>query len=302
MEPLIRASLPARPDSATTDPAAPIGRESGWVQRAVTSRPFMVGVVMVGIPLVAAVAAPLVARESPIQLGLHQPFSPPSWQQLMGTDELGRNVFSRVVYGARVTLGVTAIAVAVGLAVGTLIGLIGGYLGGIVDSVLMRLMDALLAFPAILLAIAIVSSLGPGIAQATTAIGIVSIPGFARVARAQTLKVKQEQYVEAGRALGTGPAGIIVRHILPNAMAPIIALTATHCASTILTVASLAFVGLGAQPPTPDWGGMLQTGYPYLARAWWLSVFPGAAIALLSLGFIFLGDGLQDTLDPRRSH
>ena len=287
--------------SATNKPAAmadvPQARAGLWY-RVRHNRQMLIGMVCVGTFALLALLAPVIAKD-PAALDLMNDLLPPSSDAPFGTDELGRDQFSRIVYGGRVSLQVAMLAVGIGLAFGVPVGLIAGYYGERIDNAVMRIMDGLQAFPAVLLAIVIASVLGSGLTNAMIAIGIVSIPGFARLMRGQTLQIKETDYVLSARAVGASDAHIIVRHILPNGIAPIIVAAAVSSAGAILTEASLSFVGLGARPPTPSWGGMLQTGYPYLGTAIWLSLFPGLAIAVTTLGLNFLGDGLRDVLDPK---
>lgn len=287
---------------AEKKPVQAIESQQRWRQsllwRVLHNTQMTVGLVCVGILALAAVAAPLIAQD-PATIDLSNPLSPPSPTAPFGTDELGRDTFSRIVYGGRVSLQVAIIAVGIGLVVGMPLGLIAGYFGKMTDSVIMRIMDGLQAFPAVLLAIVIASVLGPGLNNAMVAIGIVSIPGFARIMRGQVLQIKEEDYVLAARALGSSDFHIIFQHILPNGLAPIIVASALASAAAILTEASLSFVGLGATPPTPSWGGMLRLGYPFIEQSVWLSIMPGLAIGIATLGLNFLGDGLRDVLDPK---
>lgn len=263
------------------------------------SKQGIVGFCIVGVLVVLAAGATILAPADPGKPVLTDTLLSPSLSHPFGTDELGRDILGRIIHGARVSLMVAGIAVGISLFVGAPIGMIAGYWQGAIGSVLMRIMDAIQAFPGVLLAIAIASTLGPGITNAMIAIGIVGIPGFARLARGEVLRLGSVEFVTAARASGADSARILARHILPNGVAPLIVAVATSSAGAILTEASLSFVGLGAAPPNPSWGSMLQTGYPFLQLAPWLSIFPGIAIALTTLGFIFLGDGLRDTLDPR---
>jgi peptide/nickel transport system permease protein len=225
-----------------------------------------------------------------------RPLSP---GHLLGTDELGRDLLSRVLWGARVSLPVAFVAVAVGLFGGGLIGLASGYWGGIVDLLLMRFIDALLAFPALILAIAIVAALGPNLTNAMIAIGVVAIPVYARLVRALVLQLKQMEFVTATRSLGATAPRIIVRHLIPNLLNPIIVQVSLSAGFAILSEAVLSFLGLGAQVPTPDWGVMINSGATFLANDPWLAIVPGAAISLTVYSFNFLGDSLRDALDPR---
>ncbi|MDM4761499.1 ABC transporter permease [Galbitalea sp. SE-J8] len=254
--------------------------------------------VLLALVLVAAlgpVIAPYGVNATDV-LGALRPPSPAHW---FGTDDLGRDILSRVMLAARVSLQVAVVSVAFALVVGTAVGLISGYLGGWVDTVLMRAVDVMFAFPVLLLALAIVAILGPGLTTAMLAIGVVYTPIFARVTRASTLSVTEEPYVKASQAMGTRRSRILVRHILPNISGPIIVQTSLSLAFAILSEAALSFLGLGVQPPQPSWGRMLFDAQGFLGSAWWMSVFPGAAIFVTVLAFNLVGDGLRDALDPR---
>ena len=222
----------------------------------------------------------------------------PSAQHLFGTDKLGRDVFARVAYGARVSISIGFVAVGVAITLGTLIGLIAGYAGGRVDNALMGAMDVVLAFPSIILAIAITTILGPSIVNLMLALGIVYVPQYARLARASTLVVAQLEYVEAARALGLPALGTLARHVLPNIAAPLLVQATLGVATAELEAAGLSYLGLGARPPAPEWGAMLNDARDYWVSAPWALVFPGLAITVLVLGFNLLGDGLRDALDP----
>jgi peptide/nickel transport system permease protein len=225
---------------------------------------------------------------------------PPSAEHWFGTDNLGRDVFSRVLLGAEVSLRVGFIAVAISLTAGTVIGLVAGYYGRWLDDGLMRFMDVLFAFPAILLAIVVLAVLGPGVTNAMIAIGIVYTPIFARLARASTLSVREQVYVRASRSAGAGDLRILGRHVLPNIAAPLIVQTSLSLAFAILSEAALSFLGLGTQPPNPSWGRMLAEGRDFIQQAWWMALFPGLAIFIVVLAFNVLGDSLRDVLDPKQ--
>jgi peptide/nickel transport system permease protein len=244
--------------------------------------------------------APWIAPHNPIAVDTDNARLPPRPGNLLGTDELGRDIFSRVIWGGRVSLPVAFVAVGVGLGVGGLVGLVAGYRGRLTDLILMRFIDAVLAFPALILAIAIVAALGPKLQNAMIAIGIVQIPIYARLTRAQVLQVKNLDFVAAARALGASPLRLIVCHLLPNLLNPIIVQVSLSAAFAILAEATLSFLGLGAQPPTPDWGFMINTGSRFLSNGfWWMTLGPAAAICLAVFGFNWLGDALRDALDPR---
>jgi peptide/nickel transport system permease protein len=244
--------------------------------------------------------APVISPHDPLAVHPNDSYLPPlSPGHLLGTDELGRDLFSRVLWGARVSLPVAFVAVAVGLVVGGLFGLVSGYAGGVTDLLLMRVIDALLAFPGLILAIGLVAALGPGLRNAMIAIGIVAVPIYARLVRGQVLQLKQMEFVTATRSLGAGPLRLVLRHILPNLLNPIIVQISLSAGFAILAEATLSFLGLGAQVPTPDWGQMINSGRTFLNNDAWLAIVPGAAISVTVFSFNWLGDSLRDALDPR---
>ena len=265
-----------------------------------THRRVTVSAVLVAVLFLVALAAPVIAPHDPIATSPDNSYLPPlSPSHFLGTDELGRDLLSRVLWGARVSLPVAFVAVAVGLVGGGLVGMLSGYAGGVADLLLMRLVDALLAFPGLILAIAIVAALGPGLRNAMIAIGIVAIPGYARLVRAVVLQLKQMEFVTATRSLGATPLRLIVRHLIPNLLNPIIVQISLSAGFAILAEATLSFLGLGAQVPTPDWGQMINTGSGFLDNDPWLAIVPGAAISVTVYAFNLLGDSLRDALDPR---
>lgn len=269
-------------------------------KRLIKSKISLLGTLIVLAFILTAVLAPLLAPYHPINDGsLVDRLKAPSASHLLGTDSQGRDIFSRIIYGAQVSVQVGVISVGIALVIGTLMGLAAGFYGGWVDSVLMRLVDIMLAFPSVLLAIAITAVLGPELKNAMIAIGVVNIPSFARIVRSTVLSVKAMEFVEAARAVGATDVRIIFRHVLPNSLAPLIVQTTLSVGTAILDAAALSFLGLGAQPPTPEWGAMLSDGRSYLQKAPWVMFFPGMAIMLVVLGFNLLGDGLRDALDPR---
>lgn len=223
----------------------------------------------------------------------------PSAEHWLGTDEFGRDIFARLVHGARVSLKVGIIAVGISIILGGILGALAGFYGGKIDNIIMRVMDVFLAVPSILLAIAIVSALGPSIINLMVAISISSVPRYARIVRASVLSIRDQEFVEAARAIGANNARIIFRHIIPNSLAPVIVQGTLGVASAILSTAGLSFIGLGIQPPAPEWGSMLSGGRQYLRYAWWVTTFPGVAIMITILSLNLLGDGLRDALDPR---
>jgi len=260
----------------------------------------LVGLALLLLLVLLAVLAPLIAPHDPIAVDADHARLPPGPGHLFGTDELGRDVFSRVLWGGRISLPVAFVAVGVGLTVGGLTGLVAAYRGGATDLLLMRLIDGILAFPALILAIALVAALGPSLRNAMIAIGVVQIPVYARLTRAQVLQIKSLDFVTAARALGASPARIIGRHMLPNLLNPLIVQVSLSAAAAMLAEATLSFLGLSAPPPTPDWGFMINSGQSFLINGdWWMTLGPGLAICLAVFGFNWLGDALRDALDPR---
>lgn len=257
------------------------------------------GVIILIIFALIAIFAPLIAPYDPLEQNFIKSFRAPSAENYLGTDEFGRDVFSRIIYGSRISLQIGFVAVFISLIVGVSLGLTAGYYGGLLDQLIMRVMDLMLSFPYILLALVIMSILGPGIFNAMIAIGIVYVPQYARVVRSSVLSVKKKEYVISARALGAGDLRIILKHVFLNSMAPIIIQTTLSIGRAIINAAGLSFLGLGAQPPTPEWGAMLSNGQDFLRNAPWIATFPGIAIALLVLGFNLVGDGLRDAFDPR---
>jgi peptide/nickel transport system permease protein len=255
--------------------------------------------IILGLLLVAGLA-PLLATANPYEQTLGDRLLPPSAKHLFGTDGLGRDIFSRVVYGSRVTLTIALLVAAISTPLGMLIGIVAGYLGGAVDEILMRLADVFLAFPRLILAIAFAAALGPGVENAIIAIAIAQWPSYARLARAETLNVKNNDYIQAMRVLGAGKARIMAGHILPLTLSSIIVRMSLDMGTIILTAAGLGFLGLGAQPPMPEWGLMVSDGRQFLVDQWWVSTLPGLAILVVVMGFNLLGDGIRDVLDPRQ--
>lgn len=274
-------------------------RAQAW-RRLRRSRSGMVGLWLVSFLVVMAVAAPILAPYDPAtDRNLRERLNPPSLQHPMGTDELGRDILNRVWHGAAISLRVGLLAVGVGLVTGTILGLLAGYLGRWIDTLIGWLSDILLAFPSMLLAIVIVASMGPGIFNAIIAIGVVQIPVYTRLARSMVLSLREQEFVAASRAVGAGHVRTLFRHILPNGLTPIIVQATLSIGTAILDAAALGFLGLGAQPPQPEWGLMIARGFAYFAVAPWISLFPGLAIVLAVVAFNLLGDGLRDALDPR---
>lgn len=260
----------------------------------------MIGLAIVLALLLMAAFAPLFATHDPYAQSLSDRLLPPGTQgHWLGTDEFGRDIWSRIVHGARITLTIVALVALTAPTFGLLIGTAAGYFGGIVDTILMRITDIFLAFPRLILALAFVAALGPGIENAVLAIALTAWPPYARVARAETLTVRGSDYIAAVRLQGAGPARIIARHVMPMCLSSVIIRVTLDMAGIILTAAGLGFLGLGAQPPLPEWGLMISSGRKFLFEQWWVATMPGLAIFIVSLGFNLLGDGLRDLLDPR---
>lgn len=258
------------------------------------------GGVLIGLLVLAALFAPFLAPYDPYEIRALEIFVPPGHKFWLGTDDFGRDVFSRIIYGARISLYVGLLSVGLGTTMGALIGLISGYWGGTIDDVLQRVMDSLLAFPSLILALAIVAALGQSTTNVIIAVAITTIPSSARVIRASVLSVRTHLYVEAGRALGAPETRLLFAHILPNCFAPYIVLATTALGNAILAEAALSFLGLGTPPPEPSWGTMLSGGaQSYVWQAPWMAIFPGVAISLAVYGFNLFGDALRDLLDPR---
>jgi peptide/nickel transport system permease protein/dipeptide transport system permease protein len=263
------------------------------------------GLIIVTCFVLVAIFAPVLSPHDPVEISLYDQIKPPVWadggakKNILGTDDLGRDILSRIIYGSRVSLIVAVVSVGLAFVLGTLLGSISGYYKGALDNVIMRIMDIILAFPYLLLAIVVVAYLGPSLQNAMMAIGITYVPRFARIVRGSVLEECEKDYVMAARAVGAKDWRIIFIAILPNCLGPLIVQTTLSFASAILDAAALSFLGLGAQPPTPEWGAMIAKSRALILRASWVMTFPGIAILLAVLGFNLLGDGLRDALDPR---
>ncbi|MFO7772664.1 MAG: ABC transporter permease [Dehalococcoidia bacterium] len=278
-------------------------RQQGWLgltmSRLRQNKLAVVGLAIICLVLISAIAAPLIAPHHPTAHDLASRLAEPSSDYPLGRDELGRCVLSRIIYGARISLLIGLIVIGIGLAVGVPLGLVSAYYGGKVDFLVQRVVDTMLAFPGILLALMLVAILGVGLQNVMIAVGITTIPIYARLVRGSALSIKEEQFVEAARAVGGSDARIMFRHVLPNCLAPLIVQSTLHMATAILWAAGLGFLGLGVQPPRAEWGTMLNGGRPYMRVAPHVAIFPGVAIFITVLGFNLLGDGLRDALDPR---
>ena len=268
------------------------------IKRVLRRRSGLFGLLVVLLMVLISLGAPMLTTYDPVAISKGDQFLPPSAEHFFGTDEFGRDIFSRTLHAGRISLLAGAFAVVVAASVGVPLGLVSGYVGRLIDTVVMRSMDSLLAFPALLLALAIVAVLGPGSFNAMIAVAIVSVPSFARLSRATMLTQKEMDYVEAAQSIGSSTGRIIFRTILPNALAPILVQITLAVAFAILVEAALSFLGLGTQPPDASWGAMLLSGRGHLRRAWWYGFFPGLFITVLILGLNGLADALRDALDP----
>jgi peptide/nickel transport system permease protein len=259
----------------------------------------MIGTVIIFIFLTIAIFAPLLTSYSPTEQFMEERLLSPSSQHIFGTDQYGRDIFSRVVYGARVEVWIIFIVSIISVMIGIIVGITAGYFGGAVDEILMRITDMFLAFPRLVLAMVLTAALGPNLTNTMIAIALVDWTVYARLGRAEAMKVKSQPYIEAIRAIGAKDLRIITFHVLPMSISPVIVQLTLRMGTIILTAAGLGFLGLGAQPPTPEWGAIVSDGRSYLVDQWWISTFPGMAIAFVVLGFNLLGDGIRDILDPR---
>ncbi|MGD9093432.1 MAG: ABC transporter permease [Anaerolineales bacterium] len=288
---------------ASLETVAPRSPTKDIFRRLFRNKLAIAGMVILGIVLFVAFFAPFLASQNPNENGVFKAYprenkQPPSWEHPMGTDDLGRDMLSLIIYGARISVRVGVFAVGFAILIGASLGAIAGYAGGTVDNIIMRIMDIMLSFPSILLALVIVVAIGPGLFNAMLAVGIVSIPTFARITRATVIKENENVYVMAARSLGANSNRILWRHIVPNSLSPLIVAASLGVAVAILDAAGLGFLGLGAQPPTPEWGLLLSRNKSHIFTSPWMVIFPGVAIMFLVLGFNLLGDGLRDALDP----
>ena len=276
-----------------------MGVSADLIRRLARNKGAKIGSVTITLFVILAVFGPYFTPYDPYEVDLRESLTPPSMVHPLGTDMLGRDILTRIVYGARISLTIGLVVVGIALAFGVVLGTVAGYFGGVIDEAVMRIMDIMLSFPPILLAIAIISAIGPGLYNLMVAVGIATIPVFARVARGSVLSVKENTYIDAARASGESSFQIMFQHILPNALAPIVVVATLRISSSILTAASLSFLGLGIQPPTPDWGVMVSDGRGLLRMAPYVATFPGLAIMFAVIGFNLFGEGLNDALNPR---
>jgi peptide/nickel transport system permease protein len=297
-----QTSVRATVQVAQTDKQVKSGYWRQTFRRLTQHRVGLIGLALVVLLLFVAVFGRYLAPYDPNEINMDDRFSPPTLEHPIGTDDFGRDTLSRIMYGARISLQVGIIAVGIAAIVGTFLGLVAGYGGRLPDEIIMRGVDILFAFPAILLAIAILAALGKGVTNAMIAIGVVYIPIFARITRGEVLSIRGKEFIMAARASGASGRRIITRHILPNASGPLIVEISLSLAFAILAEAALSFFGLGTQPPDPSWGRMLSEGRAYFRQSPWMAIFPGLAIMLTVMAFNFLGDGLRDAMDPRHSN
>ncbi len=257
------------------------------------------GLLIISMIIMVGLAAPYLVPHDPIKVDLNQRLLEPGGEFLMGTDHLGRCILSRVMQGTRISLSTSFLVLTIIMTIGISVGTFSGYIGGKLDNIIVSIIDVLLAFPGLILALAIAGMLGPSITNVMVAIAAVHWVGYARIVRGMVISIKEKEYVLAARASGTTPPGIVIRHILPNVVSPVIVLATLDLGSIILTISGLSFLGLGAQPPMPEWGAMLNDGRPYMQMAPWLMIFPGLAIFTAVLAFNLMGDGMRDFFDPR---
>lgn len=259
----------------------------------------MVGITILLVMIVLSLVVPILSPYDPNKINIVERFHPPSATHWFGTDDVGRDVLTRILYGSRLSLGVGILVIFIAGFIGTLLGTVSGYLGGKTDNVVMRMMDMVLAFPTLILAMALASALGPSLQNAMISIAIIKIPVYVRLARGETLSVREKLFVKAAVTFGIKPSRIIFRHIIPNVISPVVIQMTLDVGDAILLVATLGFLGLGAQPPTPEWGAMISVGWKYLLDYWWYPTFPGLALFIASVALNLFGDGIRDILDPK---
>jgi peptide/nickel transport system permease protein len=270
-----------------------------FLRRLAANRFALAGAAVVCLLFLLSLLAPYLTPYEPDAIDAYRVLTPPSYEHLLGTDELGRDVFTRLLYGARISLKVGFVAVGIAVAIGTLLGLVAGYYGGWIDMVLMRFVDIMLCFPTFFLILAVIAMLEPSIWYIMAVIGLTGWMGVARLVRAEVLSLREREFVMAARALGASDFRIIFRHILPNSLSPVLVSATLGVAGAILTESALSFLGIGVQPPTPSWGNILTSGKDYIEFAWWLSLFPGLSILITVLSYNLVGEGIRDALDPR---
>ncbi|MDQ7820633.1 MAG: ABC transporter permease [Armatimonadota bacterium] len=274
-------------------------RPAGLTARTLRNPLSLAGVVLIGLLVAGAALAPYLAPADPYQTDIARRLQPPSAAHPLGTDQLGRDILTRILYGTRISLRIAVLTAVIATGIGAPLGIVSGFFRGRTDDLLMRLTDMFMAFPRLILAMAIAAALKPTLENVVIAIALASWPAYARLARSVTLGIREEVYIEAARAIGASPLRILSRHVFPGVVGPLVIQVSLDMGGIILTAAGLSFIGFGAQPPSPEWGLMIAEGRSYITDAWWLSTFPGLAISLVVLGFNLLGDGIRDVLDPR---
>ncbi len=274
-------------------------RPAGLTARALQNPLSLAGVILIGLLVAAAALAPYLAPADPYQTDVGRRLQPPGPGHLLGTDQLGRDILTRILYGTRISLRIAVLTAVIATGIGAPLGIVSGYFRGRTDDLLMRLTDMFMAFPRLILAMAIAAALKPTLENVVIAIALASWPAYARLSRSVTLGIREEVYIEAARAVGASSLRILARHVFPGVVGPLVIQVSLDMGGIILTAAGLSFIGFGAQPPSPEWGLMIAEGRSYITDAWWLSTFPGLAISLVVLGFNLLGDGIRDVLDPR---
>jgi peptide/nickel transport system permease protein len=270
-----------------------------FLRRFIKNKLSVLGLIVVVATILVSLLAPFLAPHDPLKISISHRIQPPSRSHLFGTDQFGRDVYTRILYGAEISLKVGIYSVVLGAFVGILLGSMGGYLGGWLDYAIVLIMDTIISFPATLLAIGLMAVMGPNLNNIIFALAFIGIPRYGRVVRGVVLSIREKEYIEAARASGSGDLKTVLIHVLPNAMAPLIVVTTIGVANAVLIEAALSFLGLGVPPPAPSWGNILSDGRNYITQAPWLTIFPGLAISLIVLGFNTLGDGLRDVLDPK---
>jgi peptide/nickel transport system permease protein len=286
-------------EQALSQPSLPKDEAHPVWHKVKNNKLMLAGILIIALIVLSSLLAPILSPYDPTKIHIAERFQPPSSEHLFGTDEVGRDIMTRILYGARLSLGIgVAVVVSAGL-IGMILGTISGYFGGTVDQVIMRIMDMVLAFPTLVLAMALSAALGPNLQNAMIAIAIVKIPVYVRLARGQTLELREMLFVKAAKTFGIKPWRIITKHIVPNSISSVIIQITLDIGDAILLVATLGFLGLGAQPPTPEWGAMISVGWKYLLDYWWYPTFPGLALFLASGAFNLIGDGIRDILDPK---
>ncbi|MBU8878279.1 ABC transporter permease subunit [Bacillus sp. FJAT-29790] len=289
------------PEPQTNVQPLPFAKRSALLYKLQKNKLTLVGGILLGVIILSAILAPLLTSYNPNVIDAANKFQAPSWSHWFGTDEVGRDIFTRILFGARISLGLGILAILIAALIGLIIGTISGYFGGVIDQAIMRMMDMILAFPTLILAMALASALGPSIQNAMIAIAIIKIPVYVRLARSETLSLRESLFVKSAQTFGIHPFRIIRKHIMPNSVSPVIIQGTLDVGDAILLIATLGFLGLGAQPPAPEWGAMISIGWKYLLDFWWYPTFPCLFLFLSAGALNLIGDGIRDVLDPKSS-